>query len=72
MSLVTYIRLMKTKNEVKGEFNYRGQTLAEWAREHGYKRRTVYAVVSGQLKGKRGISLKIAVELGMKDGTISE
>lgn len=68
----TYIRLMKTKNEVKADFAYRGESLAEWARERGYKRRTVYAVVSGELKGGRGVSHKIAVELGMKNGAISK
>ncbi|MGZ8955759.1 MAG: DNA-binding protein [Methylovulum sp.] len=63
---------VKTKNEVKAEFAYLGKSLAEWARERGYKRRTVYAVVSGELKGGRGISHKIAVELGMKHGAISK
>lgn len=61
---------MKTKNEVKAEFLYRGESIAEWARKRGYKRRTVYAVISGELKGTRGIAHNIAVELGIKKGEI--
>lgn len=61
---------MKTKKQVKSEFILRGESLAEWARKRGYKKRTVYAVLGGELKGNRGVSHKIAVELGMKKGEI--
>lgn len=44
----------------------RGISLAEWARQNGYKVRTVRAVVNGELKARRGTSHKIAVALGIK------
>ncbi len=52
--------------KVRQDFENNGKAIAEWAREKGFKPRLVYAVISGQLKGKRGISHRIAVELGLK------
>ncbi|MBM7407083.1 MULTISPECIES: DNA-binding protein [Sphingomonas] len=48
----------------------RGQTIASWADEHGYSRRTVYHVLSGRLQGHFGISHNIAVRLGLKAGEV--
>jgi gp16 family phage-associated protein len=61
---------MKTKKQVMEEFIARGETVIGWAKSHGYKARTVYAVLYGQMKARRGIGHRIAVELGLKDGTI--
>ena len=61
---------MKSKDEVTKEFVYRGDTIAAWAGRHGYKKRTVYAVLAGHLKASSGISHRIAVQLGLKEGVI--
>ena len=55
----------KHKN-VKQDFERSGITIKEWALKHGYKPRTVYAVITGQLKCTRGVSHQITVELGIK------
>ena len=61
---------MKSRGDVLKEFSFKGDTIAAWAARHGYKKRTVYAVLAGQLKGNSGVSHRIAVELGLKDGMI--
>lgn len=43
-----------------------GKTLADWARENGYKPRDVYLVVGGQNKAKYGRGFEIARKLGLK------
>lgn len=60
--------MAKTAREVKAEMALKGLALSEWARLHGFKPRTVYAVVYGQRKALRGIGHDIAVALGMKEG----
>jgi gp16 family phage-associated protein len=59
---------MKTRRRVKRDFVDAGDTFAAWAKRRGYQKRTVYAVMSGQLKATRGVSHKIAVDLGLKQG----
>lgn len=54
------------RQAVKRSFEEQGEAIAGWARRHGYKPRTVYAVLSGQLKCRRGKSHLIAVALGVK------
>jgi gp16 family phage-associated protein len=58
---------MKTAAEVKQDFIRRGITIANWAKEHGYRPYTVYRVLDGKLKGYYGISHRIAVDLGLKE-----
>ncbi|NOT13750.1 MAG: DNA-binding protein [Methylococcaceae bacterium] len=58
---------MKSKQDIKKIFADRGETFEAWAVKKGFKVRTVYAVINGQLKGSRGISHKIAIELGLKN-----
>lgn len=60
----------KTPSQVRAEFDHKGISLAGWARDNGFGRSLVYAVVSGHKKCKRGQSHKIAVLLGMKVGEI--
>jgi gp16 family phage-associated protein len=60
----------KTSVQVRAEFDRKGQSLAAWARDHGFGRSLVYEVVSGRKKCRRGQSHKIAVLLGMKHGEI--
>lgn len=61
---------MKTREQVKAEFKYRGETVANWARKHGFSTDHVSAVLRGKAKGNWGESHKIAVTLGLKDGEI--
>ncbi|OWK27887.1 DNA-binding protein [Sphingomonas dokdonensis] len=55
---------------VHADMRSRGQTIASWADEHGYSRRTVYHVLSGRLQGHFGISHNIAIRLGLKAGEL--
>ena len=54
---------------VKGSFDDRGESVAEWARLHGFSRHLVYAVLSGKCRAKRGQGHLIAVALGLKSCT---
>jgi len=58
--------MLKTPQQVKLDFEARGETLRSWAEKRGYKPRLVYAVVQGKCLGKRGKAHHIAVELGLK------
>nr|WP_228775761.1 DNA-binding protein [Neisseria meningitidis] len=57
---------MLTADELKENFAQNGQTLAQWARENGFKPRDVYLVVGGQRKGNYGKGHEIAKKLGLK------
>ena len=57
--------------QVRAEFRRRGQSFAEWARERGFSRQLVSAVVAGHRKCLRGDSHRIAVLLGIKEGEIA-
>lgn len=50
----------------KGQLEQQGISLVDWAHLHGFNVRTVHAVLSGQLKAKRGVSHRIAVAAGLK------
>ncbi|MBF0588701.1 MAG: DNA-binding protein [Magnetococcales bacterium] len=63
---------MKSKKDVLDGLSYQGITIAEWAREHGFSRRTVYAVLNGRRKASSGVGHQIAVRLGMKDGVVRD
>lgn len=52
--------------QVKDDFEDRGESVAEWARSHGFSRHLVYAVLSGKCLAKRGQGHQIAVALGLK------
>ncbi|MCV6781619.1 DNA-binding protein, partial [Neisseria meningitidis] len=43
-----------TVEKLKENFAQNGQTLAQWARENGFKPRDVYLVIGGQRKGNYG------------------
>lgn len=57
---------MLTADELKENFAKNGQTLAQWARENGFKPRDVYLVIGGQRKGNYGKRHEIAKKLGLK------
>ena len=44
-----------------------GLTAKAWAAANGYRPKTVYKVIRGELKAKYGIGHEIAVALGIKD-----
>jgi gp16 family phage-associated protein len=49
----------------KGFFD-RGETIKDWAEARGYEPFTVYTILSGNRLCHRGISHRIAVDLGLK------
>lgn len=61
---------IRTAEEVRADFARRGLSVSAWARENGFCRATVHAVISGRLAGSIGESHKVAVLLGIKDGEI--
>ena len=58
----------KTPNQVKKDFEQKGQAVSDWATKNGYSPQDVYKVLNGQVKGKRGKAHDIAVKLGIKAG----
>ncbi|HML92218.1 MAG TPA: DNA-binding protein [Methyloceanibacter sp.] len=55
------------RRKVRAQFDAEGVTISEWARAHGFNCLTVYRVLAGSVKGKRGESHRIAVALGLKN-----
>lgn len=56
----------QTPAQVRQRFRREGRTLAQWARDRGYKPNKVYRVMAGIDKGYYGEAHTIAVELGLK------
>ncbi|GIX37998.1 MAG: DNA-binding protein [Silanimonas sp.] len=63
-------RSLRTPAEVRADFERRGQSIRAWARAHGLLPETVYQVLSGAKRGRRGEAHRAAVLLGLKDGVI--
>ncbi len=61
---------MKTAQQVRQEMRAQGLTIAAWAAQNGFKPYPVRMVLCGRAKGHYGTAHRIAVMLGMKDGTI--
>jgi len=55
-----------TAQEARTWFYFEGISVTDWAREHGFPRQAVYAVLSGKSRCTRGRGHRIAVALGMK------
>jgi len=55
---------------IKGDFEARGVSVAEWARKRGFSPTHVYDVLNGRAAGRRGHAHAIAVALGLKEGEI--
>jgi len=55
-----------TPEKLKQQFQQRGETVADWAKNHGYQRWEVYRVINGQNKARFGKGHEIAVKLGLK------
>lgn len=63
-------KAIRTPEEVRADFQRKGLSISAWAKEHGFGRATVHAVLSGRLAGRIGQSHRVAVLLGIKDGEI--
>ena len=64
--MITPTQQVKTPEQVKAKWRAHGQTMAGWAREHGFKPRDVELVINGFSKAKYGKGHTIAVALGIK------
>lgn len=62
---------LKTPSQAHAELRRGGITVAHWARTHGVKQGLVYQVLSGKKKGNYGQAHRVAVLLGIKDGTLT-
>jgi len=61
---------LKTAAAVRAEFNFKGESISDWALARGFSPNQVFNVLAGRNKGKRGRSHKIAVLLGLKRGAL--
>ncbi|HMV05133.1 MAG TPA: DNA-binding protein [Accumulibacter sp.] len=59
-----------TPEEAWANLRFRGKSVTEFAKEHGFSKLLVYHVLKGRALGHRGQSHKIAVKLGIKAGII--
>lgn len=57
---------LMTRDQVRAWFEASGVSIAEWSDARGYPRDTVYAVLSGRLRARRGIAHAVAVDLRLK------
>ena len=51
---------------VREGFYLRGESVAHWARERGFRPNAVYQLLSGRTFARRGVSHRIALALGIK------
>lgn len=63
---------MPTSDEIRHEFDVRGLSISEWARQRGFSTALVYQVLGGKRRARRGQSHRIAVALGLKEGIAAE
>lgn len=54
------------RERAKRWFETHGVSVSDWAARNGFDRELVYAVLNGRTKGRRGVSHRIAVALGIK------
>jgi gp16 family phage-associated protein len=60
------------RKHVEQKLSYMGLSLRGWAIHHGFNPSLVRSVVEGSVSCRFGISHKIAVLLGLKEGEIIE
>ena len=63
---------LRSLQHVRQLFEGQGVTVSEWADEHGFARQTVYAVLGGRSKGRRGEAHAVSVALGLKPDATAE
>lgn len=56
----------RTPEQVLAWFNANGITISGWAREHGFSRNAVNAMLYGYTLGRHGQAHRVAVALGLK------
>lgn len=56
----------KILHETQERFVQEGISVSEWAKAHGFPVGSVYAVLNGRSRARRGQSHQIAVALGLK------
>ena len=61
---------IRTPTAARADLERRGISVAEFARAHGLSYGTVYKVLTGEKKGRRGAAHRAAVLLGLKAGVI--
>lgn len=64
---------LKTPEQVRAEFEHRGESISSWARKHKFNPTLVFDIVNGngRRKCRIGQSHRIAVLLGLKRGEIT-
>ena len=55
-----------TPQQVKERFRQRGESVGQWADQHGFPRDVVYRVLNGRSPAYRGTCHQVAVALGLK------
>ncbi len=63
---------LRSLEEIEREFDRRGVSKADWAREHGLRPGVLYEIFSRRSSCKRGEAHRAAVLLGLKEGVIEE
>ena len=58
-----------TPEQARAALDMAGKSIAEFAREHSLDEPTVYQILAGRRKGRRGEAHRPAVLLGIKAGT---
>lgn len=58
--------LHRTVEEAREWFEVTGQTVTQWAQDHGFPASVIYALLSGRTRGRRGKAHRAAVALGLK------
>ncbi|MGY0799925.1 DNA-binding protein [Lysobacter sp. A286] len=57
---------LQTLDDIREAFETSGLAISEWADTHGFRRGSVYAVLAGRTKGRRGEAHRVAQALGLK------
>lgn len=63
------MEITKEVERVRSEFEANGLSVSGWAKRHGFSQALVYQILSGKRKPVRGESHRIAVALGLKQGS---
>jgi len=63
---------LRSLEDVEREFDQKGVSKADWAREHGLRPGVVYEIFSRRSACRRGEAHRAAVLLGLKEGVIEE
>lgn len=62
------VKSLVRRARIKADFIERGESIAGWARKHGFMPRLIYDLLDGRTYGKSGEANRAAVLLGLKEG----